>query len=77
MWGSSIDTALVKYCDKFSEEHKGTTVGKLYNTLNQVKHQNMRQMINDKTTDYFKFSFVRNPWDKLVSVFHYERKNGT
>ena len=71
--GTTVDTMLVKYCDKFSEDHIGIPVDKLYETLNQTKHQNMRQMINDKTKDYFKFSFVRNPWDKLVSVFYYRR----
>lgn len=26
---------------------------------------------------YFKFAFVRNPWDRLVSAFHFLRKGGT
>lgn len=25
--------------------------------------------------DYFKFSFVRNPWDRIVSIFHFRRDN--
>jgi hypothetical protein len=27
-------------------------------------------------SEYFKFSFVRNPWDKLVSAFHFLKKGG-
>ena len=29
-----------------------------------------------KFTDYFKFSIVRNPWDRLVSTFFYLKKGG-
>ena len=72
--GTAVDTVLVKYCDKFLEEHTDIPVDKLYKSLNQTKHQDMRQMINNETKDYFKFAFVRNPWDKLVSVFYYRRR---
>lgn len=27
-------------------------------------------------SEYFKFSFVRNPWDRLVSAFHFLKKGG-
>jgi hypothetical protein len=30
----------------------------------------------DEFASYFKFSFVRNPWDRLVSAFHFLKKGG-
>jgi len=31
---------------------------------------------NEKFNNYFKFAFVRNPWDRLVSAYHFLVKGG-
>ncbi len=42
------------------------TVGKHANLLTQIKMSNK---------NYFKFTFIRNPWDKMVSQYHFNSKD--
>lgn len=58
--GSSIAKAL------FGEEHVGHATHRQYRML----------FTKEEYLSYFKFAIVRNPWDRLVSAFHYLKGGG-
>lgn len=88
--GSSITSALAPYCEH-PEQHwynrmlRGIGINvnwygplkvrnpRKHTTFKQAEQIYSKAMVNS----YFKFAFVRNPWDLMVSYYHYikSRKN--
>ena len=80
--GTSIRTVLQEYGDRSLTdfpliENVKFYLGKKYTSFSRwaIDHINARELkmhlSNDIFNSYFKFAFVRNPWDWQVSLYHY------
>jgi len=85
--GTTISSSLGLEKDNIHPEHRGQQkhwfwggnrqllekYGMPYQHLNvvQIKEELGEEIYNE----YFKFAFVRNPWDRLVSEFYWAKKN--
>jgi hypothetical protein len=45
-------------------------------TFKKIGHYHILDMVNEYNKDFFKFCFVRNPWDRCVSWYHYLKAKG-
>lgn len=52
-------------------------IGNLKHPEPNLHHAELSEILNlfPHSSEYFKFSFVRNPFDRLVSIYHEFRKN--
>jgi hypothetical protein len=77
--GTSVKKGLLPYYDRKKELEKipknirrPGAIGKKHSPAIILKNSLGGKIWNS----YFKFAFVRNPWDWVVSVYHFMRKNG-
>ena len=59
---TTIHTSLSNLC---SQDSKGLHP---HSSLSQILHK------DNSISNYFKFAFVRNPWDRCMSIYFYRRK---
>ena len=60
---TSIENVLRKYCDEDEEDVL-------------VQHQRLKNVEHLLDESYYKFCFFRNPWDRMVSWYHFSVKQG-
>ena len=73
--GTSVSDMLVPYCETLPKRYSPDISSPYYYHAPLSKMQEYIISQNLNYDDYFKFAFVRNPWDnRLVSLYYFSKK---